>query len=191
MCYMPDMWDMPDMCDMCDMPDIAMLQEGCRQSEPVIVVHGGHCNTESVCARLNCNPLASCSSMAGDVVECSCPSCPPVYSPVCGNNNQTYVSECELYRTVCLTGESELELDYHGPCTSQPCSQAACTSTPHATCGPANSCLCPVCGHVFQPVCGDNGRLYDNLCQLKREACLERSYISRQPLPFCGESVPP
>ena len=89
-----------------------VLQEGCRQGQAVIVVHGGECNTESVCARLNCHPLASCSSRPGDVVECSCPSCPPVYTPVCGNNNQTYDSQCELYRTVCLTGDSESSREF-------------------------------------------------------------------------------
>ena len=164
-----------------------LLQEGCLEGSELIVVHSGSCNTESVCARLNCNKAASCTSKAGGVVECSCPTCPPVYSPVCGTNNQTYHSQCELYRTVCLTDSSELELEYFGPCTSQPCSALACSSTPHSTCGPLNSCHCPACNNRFQPVCGDTGILYDNLCQLKREACRQKSYIARQPLPFCGE----
>lgn len=166
--------------------ELFYLQDSCQQTSDLIVVHAGECNKESVCARLNCNQHATCQGSGGRV-ECTCPACPPVYTPVCGNNNQTYNSECELYRTACETNSNELELDYYGLCTARPCSQSICESTPHSTCGPDNTCHCPDCRHVFEPVCGDNRVLYDNLCLLQRDACLKRITIKRQPLPFCGE----
>lgn len=148
----------------------------------------GSCNKESVCARLNCHAHATCGGSGGHR-KCTCSTCPPVYKPVCGNNNETYNSECELYRTACDTGDSDLELEYHGHCSARPCSQDTCAATPHATCGPEATCHCPTCRHVFEPVCGDNGVLYDNLCLLQRAACLRKVTIKRQPLPFCGEYI--
>ena len=146
----------------------------------------GSCNKESVCARLNCHAHATCGGSGGHR-KCTCSTCPPVYKPVCGNNNETYNSECELYRTACETADSELELEHHGVCTLRPCTPDTCAGTPYATCGPEVTCHCPTCRHVFEPVCGDNGVLYDNLCLLQRAACLRKVTIKRQPLPFCGE----
>ena len=163
-----------------------MFQDSCSQSVNLVVEHAGACNKESVCARLNCNQFATCGRVSGRV-ECTCAVCPPVYTPVCGNNNQTYNSECELYRTACVDNNSELELDYHGSCSYRPCSRTLCANTPHSTCGTENTCHCPTCNHVFDPVCGDNGVLYDNLCLLQRDACLLKQSIKRQPLPFCGK----
>ena len=136
-----------------------------------------------MCARLNCHEHATCR---GDPRKCTCATCPPVCSPVCGNNNETYNSECELYRTACLNRDTDLEPEYHGPCTERPCAHS-CAATPHATCGPEATCHCPSCRHVFEPVCGDDGVLYDNLCLLQRAACLRKATIKRHPLPFCGE----
>ena len=170
---------------------LLLFQDSCKQDRELIVVHSGECNIASVCARLHCPPHAECSSSELGPVECVCPACQPVYSPVCGNDNQTYSSECELYRTVCLAQHSDprlaLQLSYHGVCSSRPCSQAAC-SAPHAVCSNAlQSCVCPDCNYSFQPVCGDNGILYDNLCLLQREACISNKIIKRQPRPFCGK----
>ena len=155
------------------------------------MVHSGVCNSESVCARLNCHPLAECHKGPSGIVECLCPPCPPIYSPVCGNNNQTYNSECELYRTSCVT-KSDVMLDYHGVCTARPCLKSECMA-PHSTCGseatdPTRTvCHCPSCTHTFSPVCGDNSVLYDNICLLQQQACRDRQTIRRQPLQFCGK----
>ena len=146
-----------------------------------------------MCARLNCNPLAECHKGPSGLVECICPKCPPVYTPVCGNNNLTYNSECELYRTSCLS-DSDVKLDYYGACTARPCLKSECTA-PHSLCGseatdPTRTpCHCPSCGHSFNPVCGDNRILYDNLCLLQKDACKSKKTIRRQPLQFCGKNT--
>ena len=164
------------------------FQDSCHESTELILEHAGSCNKEGVCARLNCNHHATCGGSGGHRT-CTCPTCPPLYTPVCGNNNQTYNSECELYRTACERDDSDLELHYHGACASRPCAQELCAATPHATCGPEGTCHCPACRHVSEPVCGDDGVLYDNLCLLQRAACQRQSTIKRQPLPFCGKNV--
>ena len=155
----------------------------------MVVSHSGPCKPDSVCERLDCNKHAMCSDVSGRK-ECTCATCSPVYNPICGNNNQTYNSECELYRTACLENDSELELDYYGTCTSNPCSSATC-SAPYSVCGPEATCHCPTCNHVFDRggMCGSDGVHYDNLCQLQRAACLSRETIRSQPLQFCGKSV--
>ena len=146
-----------------------------------------------MCARLNCNPLADCHTAPSGSIECICPKCPPVYTPVCGNNNLTYSSECELYRTSCETN-SDIMLDYHGACTARPCLSTGCTA-PHSVCGTHTTdptrtiCQCPSCGHSFNPVCGDNRILYDNLCLLQKDACKSQRTIRRQPLQFCGKTM--
>ena len=164
----------------------------------LIIVHSGVCNKESVCARLNCNELAECSKTEGSL-KCSCASCPPVYTPVCGNDNQTYSSECELYRTACLLGDkfSSLSLKYHGECISNPCQQQECLNKkPFSHCGKVKGdaisqekivCKCQNCGYSFQPVCGGDGILYDNLCRLRKSACEKGATIDIRPLHTCGK----
>ena len=39
-----------------------------------------------------------------------------VYEPVCGTNNYTYMSTCDLMRTACLTRDDTLQLVYNGEC---------------------------------------------------------------------------
>ena len=151
-----------------------------------------------MCARLRCHPLAECAKGASGSMECVCRRCPPVHSPVCGNNNLTYSSECELYRTVCESRSSDLSslaVEYHGVCTARPCPKSECTA-PHSVCGrsggaelSSTDCHCPECDHTFDPVCGSDNVLYDNLCQMRRTACTSRTTIRTSPIQFCGKWI--
>jgi hypothetical protein len=55
--------------------------------------------------------------------------------------------------------------------------------------GQPAGCHCPVCSAEWAPVCGGNGRVYDNVCQLERDACLTNTNILLVPLNLCGTVV--
>ena len=45
-----------------------------------------------------------------------CGICPTDFCPVCGTDEFTYPSECELRRTACIRGTARLETAYEGEC---------------------------------------------------------------------------
>lgn len=50
------------------------------------------------------------------------------------------------------------------------------------------SCQCPPsCEPKMQPVCGSNGRTFDNECELKRQSCLLRQELSVMHEGECGK----
>jgi len=53
------------------------------------------------CLRKKCQYNGICVSVSSEQAVCKCPDCPNMYSPVCGNDGQTYSSECALASTSC------------------------------------------------------------------------------------------
>ena len=50
------------------------------------------------------------------------------------------------------------------------------------------SCVCMAsCPDHFVPVCGSNGRSYDNYCMMHRDACLSGVHISLKSKGYCSD----
>lgn len=79
-----------------------------RDDPPCVGVHP--------CAKAGCQPDEECQVNEKGMPQCVCPGpCPPIHRPVCGSDQRTYSSNCELQRESCLQKRS-IKLLYEGVC---------------------------------------------------------------------------
>ncbi|PAA51720.1 hypothetical protein BOX15_Mlig031223g1 [Macrostomum lignano] len=111
-----------------------MNHDACLRGVNTTKLSTGECPTGKYCTECR-HPYQRCrveNELTG-VSTCHCPeSCPPVLSPVCGSDNNTYESLCHLYRHACLNNLPPKQLlpVHRGSCSreglcgrgrSQPC----------------------------------------------------------------------
>ena len=74
--------------------------------------------------------------------------------------------------------------------TADPCSVKKCEH--YATCvedGGMGKCVCPqVCPLNFMPVCGSDGKIYDNVCLMEAASCSQQKKITIASKDSCSKS---
>lgn len=89
--------------------------------------------TVDPCSKIHCSAGRVCRA-EGKTASCVCiPECPPEHEPrrqVCTNKNETWSSDCEVYRQRCLCENNDTQckgpefkhfhIDYYGACHEQP-----------------------------------------------------------------------
>ncbi|XP_076369513.1 agrin-like isoform X2 [Tachypleus tridentatus] len=155
--------------------------EACKSRQGLRIIYMDKCSEgANPCESVQCGPGQKCDIDRYGIASCKCPSsCEPVMRPVCGTDQETYDSDCELQRQACVQ-KKNVAVAYRGVCDEQgPCHDFVCQYSSRCFVKKGNPvCECPTCTEEFQPVCGSNGILYNNLCKLKKEACEKRTEIS-------------
>nr|CAB3220652.1 agrin [Phallusia mammillata] len=138
---------------------------------------------EGLCADVQCGNSAECVVRIQPdstlTPSCVCPTCNDVpATPLCGSDQVSYRSECDLRRASCLKGS---EITVVRPLACNPCEVFNGTSQEFENTCPGICSLgedgSPVCCDTFpcpddgQLVCGNDGNSYASECALRRHAC--------------------
>ncbi|XP_041377630.1 agrin-like isoform X2 [Gigantopelta aegis] len=167
-----------------------MRKEACKARKEIDVLYPGQCSTGSnPCDKIRCGPEEECSIDRSGEASCVCPPpCEPIVRRVCGNDSQTYDSECELHRQSCLS-KIYVTVTHTGPCGPDvPCKDYKCTH--HAICVPQDgrpTCRCPTCSEQYSPICGKNGISYESECKLRQENCERKTNVKIKHRGTCNQ----
>uniref|UniRef100_UPI0037E850BC agrin isoform X1 n=1 Tax=Semicossyphus pulcher TaxID=241346 RepID=UPI0037E850BC len=153
-----------------------MRAMGCALQRAIQIQHKGPC--DEACA--NCSFGAICDAQSG---QCVCPSeCVNSHQPVCGSDGITYQSECDLHVQAC-NEQMDLRVVSQGECKT--CGSTVCAWGARCV---QNKCECPQCiGEAFSAVCGSDGTIYNNECELRLSSCMQKRRIDVAKPGSCDE----
>ncbi|XP_072942741.1 agrin-like isoform X4 [Epargyreus clarus] len=170
-------------------------KHACDNQLNVTIRYLGKCDP---CAEHECADGGICQLNEARAPVCRCgPPCDLVVrtgSAVCGSDYRDYASECALRREACRTRQ-QLSIAYRGECASakHPCDSVKCGLRERCSLDARGVAVCGCgapCEEVVRPVCGTDGRTYDNPCLLERASCLDNRDIRVAYMGFCGSENP-
>ncbi|XP_071039097.1 agrin-like isoform X2 [Parasteatoda tepidariorum] len=173
-----------------------MRVAACEKEQYIMVGSRGPCD---LCQNVHCKHGARCENG-----HCICAfDCPDAYDPVCGSDGTTYRNDCEMRRGSCQKGIN-LATVFFGECDGAlvrfredhevnthilTCEMANCRYGGVCDHDPRGHvhCICTFhCSPLRDPVCGSDGRMYENECRLREEACRLQQNIQIVASENCG-----
>lgn len=169
-----------------------------------ITVDGIKRKKSNLCAKTHCPFFAICKEIVPGITSCHCPECRADQRPVCGSDGTTYQNECYVRKASCEASNT-IEILYEGHCDpsngqsniGQGIAQPSCDGMkcpPYATCEinmyGDPECICPsVCLRIDSPVCGSDGKTYENECEVRIKSCKIQSHINIIHRGQCGKCL--
>ena len=156
--------------------------EACEKRLDLRVQYIGLCKG---CENKRCPHYGICESRPNGEAACTCPrTCVPHVDPVCGIDGLTYANECEMKVAAC-NKQQFVTAAYKGDCDL--CQHVVCKYGARCEAG---RCVCPTdCPGSSDPVCGTDGRSYDNECLMQARACTADHQLSTAYVGPCQHSA--
>ncbi|CAH8596586.1 unnamed protein product [Schistosoma turkestanicum] len=178
----------------------------CQKMREIRVIYSGECSEPNDCILLNqpCQGYEICSRIKNPMVytshnrkldasvydltnsfedtipQCICPTCPEhgLGGQVCGSDGQTYRSECHLRSSACQRHSTDLMVKSRGKCDACQTKQCKYYAICQLSAFGEPQCICPTdCLYVRKPVCGTDGKTYENECFLKVKSCADQREV--------------
>ncbi|CAF4139116.1 unnamed protein product [Rotaria magnacalcarata] len=133
--------------------------------------------TDSACSSIICSHESKCRIDDNGLPRCFCPdNCDeyartmPSHGYVCGSDNKTYESLCELNKKACQMQEN-LTPTHIGECHD--CDHSDCPENPNK-CNPHIQCL-----FDYHLLCASNLQEYSNECEMNKYACQSNIHLTK------------